>query len=928
MAQTTTETILLSGQGCDDTKPWRFTVTDGMRKGKRSTIQVPSCWELQGFGAYTYGRWYTKKGERPSMESGIYELDFTVPAKWNGKVVEINFEGVMTDAEVCVNGLPAGDIHRGAFTPFSYDISDKVRYGKRNHLRVKVDKESSNKSINAAERKADWWLFGGIYRPVTLTAKPKCHIRRATIDARADGRLNIQLLTSMVSDGYTLEASVEGLGKRSATVKKDSCMVTMDFPSPCQWTPETPHLYSLHLTLRDAKGTPLHSIGKRIGFRTVEFREGDGFYLNGTKLLINGVNRHCFYPETGRTSSKARDIEDVKLIKAMNANAIRSHYPPDSHLLDICDSLGMLYLNELAGWQNPYDNANGPRILKEMITRDASHPCIFAWSNGNEGGFNYNLDPLFDAYDPQHRHVVHAWALWNGVDAHHYPAFQTGAGRLRNGTKVFMPTEFLHAQYDKGGGASLYDYWVNWRQSPLFAGGFIWAWADEGIARTDRNGAIDTDGPNGPDGIVGPYREKEGSYWAIRDIWAPVQISPFVINDKWNGRIMLTNDYLFTDLSQCTLAWEWQSLPAAGGETNTISSGSMRLPQAAPGESRHITLQDVRPAKGLPAFLQLHVLSPQKDTILTRSYPACGAEALYSSLGTKENGKATLQTDDETITLCANNVKCEFAKSTALLRKVTCSGKETAFNNGPLPVGFKAKLKSVGTRTEGNDALLIARYSGGIDSIVWRMKPSGILEMDAVLLNDRRGHGYEGKFLEPDARNIGLTFSYPEEQCRGMRWLGNGPYRVWRNRRQGTRLGLWENTYNNTITGELPIDSALWKKGAQKPQTHLVYPEFKGFYSDMYWAEIQSEESPFTVYCATEGTYFRIFTPQEPVLRRDGKRTMERFPEGDMSFLIDIAPIQSYKPLEQLGPQAMVPTVRINLGDEGLPLRLRFDFRR
>lgn len=114
----------------------------------------------------------------------------------------------------------------------------------------------------------------------------------------------------------------------------------------------------------DAKGTPLHSIGKRIGFRTVEFREGDGFYLNGTKLLINGVNRHCFYPETGRTSSKARDIEDVKLIKAMNANAIRSHYPPDSHLLDICDSLGMLYLNELAGWQNPYDNANGRAYLK------------------------------------------------------------------------------------------------------------------------------------------------------------------------------------------------------------------------------------------------------------------------------------------------------------------------------------------------------------------------------------------------------------------------------------------------------------------------------------------------------------------------------------------------------------------------------------
>ena len=113
-----------------------------------------------------------------------------------------------------------------------------------------------------------------------------------------------------------------------------------------------------------------------------------------------------------------------------------------------------------------------------MMAHDVNHPCIFLWSNGNEGGWNKKLDARFADYDPQKRHVIHPWADFNQLDTHHYPAYQTGTGRLANGYNVFMPTEFLHGQYDKGLGAGLEDYWNNYTSNPLFSGGFLWTFID------------------------------------------------------------------------------------------------------------------------------------------------------------------------------------------------------------------------------------------------------------------------------------------------------------------------------------------------------------------------------------------------------------------------------------------------------------------
>ncbi len=914
-----TETIYLSGHDTDDATTWDFLCSKGMKSGRWSKIKVPSCWEQQGFGEYTYGRYYKKKGGKVSDETGLYRRTFTVPSEWSGRKVELVFEGVMTDATVTVNGQQVGDTHRGGFTPFSYDVSKFLQYGKKkNTIEVNVAKQSADKSVNSAERRADWWLFGGIYRPVTLRALPKTHIERTTVDARADGSLNIGLFAEELGDGYTLKTTVKGLGTQTTKLEAKAFQtVKTAWKGAKLWDTEHPNMYDVTLDLIAPDGTVAHTMAQKVGFRTVEFRRRDGFYLNGTKLRIKGINRHCFYPETGRATCRRRDLQDVKLIKGMNANAIRSHYPPDAALLDLCDSLGVLYFDELPGWQNHYSTATGTKILKEMLAANANHPCIFAWGNGNEGGFNLALDSLFAKYDPQQRHVVHPWALFDGVDAHHYPAYQTGVARLGNGYNVFMPTEFLHSQYDKGGGASLQEYWESWSRNPLFAGGFIWAWADEGVMRTDRKGAIDTDGGNAPDGVVGPHREKEGSWFTIRDVWSPIQIAPLAVRPDWDGRMTMTNRFLFSKLSDATIIYKVLACPsplsAGKPEVKTIAEGTVTMPDAAPGESAVVRIALPDEAKS-GDVLQLVATDCHGDTINVWSWPMKYADEYFAAHRNEEQKGATKAsaTVEGTTLTSGNGIKAAFDSTTGMLTSVTSNGKEIPFNNGPLPVGMKAKLKSITSRQDGGDALLTVKYTGAIDSIVWRMTADGLLGMDAVILNRRDGGGFEGEFFDKDVTNLGFSFSYPEQSAKAMRWLGRGPYRVWRNRQQGTNYNIWQKAYNNTVTGD-----------CEKP---LIYPEFKGYHANTYWAEILSDTAPFTVMSETDGLYLRVFTPEEPTYRNNNEHTMQPFPEGDISFLLEIPGMRSYKPIEQLGPQAQPSHIRINKGDDGLRIKLWLTF--
>ncbi len=180
-----TEIRYLSGTGNDDTVPWEFYCSNGMNSKKWTTIPVPSCWELQGFGSYNYG---IDPWEERMNEHGIYRHEFLLPDTWKDKKVNIVFEGVMTDAHVKINGKSAGPIHQGAFYEFKYDVSKLLNFGdKTNRLELTVYKHSSDSLVNEAERWCDYWIFGGIFRPVYLEVLPADHIERIATNTKANG---------------------------------------------------------------------------------------------------------------------------------------------------------------------------------------------------------------------------------------------------------------------------------------------------------------------------------------------------------------------------------------------------------------------------------------------------------------------------------------------------------------------------------------------------------------------------------------------------------------------------------------------------------------------------------------------------------------------------------------------------------------------
>ena len=930
------ERIYLSGTDTDYTRTWEFYCSKGQNSGKWKSIEVPSCWELQGFGEYTYGRYYTVKGAKPSDETGIYRYRFLTPDCGKTDRVKLFFDGVMTDAEVWVNGKSAGQIHQGAFYRFSYDITSLLKAEGENLLEVKVAKQSANKSVNAAERRADWWLYGGIYRPVWLEVVPAVSMEHFILDARADGSLRASVRMAGNAKGHVLAVSIRGLkdGKPLRTLQgkeQVSCPLatsgretefTCKWSDVKVWNTEAPELYVARLELKDRSGNVIQVREERIGFRTIEFFPQDGIYLNGTRLIVKGINRHSFSVDGGRTTSAAMSRQDALLIKEMNMNAVRSHYPPDEHFLDMCDSLGLVYIDELSGWHGRYDTETGARLIREMVERDVNHPSVILWSNGNEGGWNTDNDSLFCKYDKfQRRHVIHPWADFDGLDTHHYPAYLTGVARFTNGYKVFMPTEFMHAMYDQGGGAGLRDFWDRWMTNPMFAGGFIWVFCDEAPKRSDRGGVLDSDGSNAPDGVVEPRREKEGSFYAIRSQWSPVQIKPLLITEHFDGSFFVSNEYIYTNLKDCRMTYEVLScdIPMQGAVSRILARGEVTLPALSPGETGKARFS-------LPAsfaegdVLKLEAFDRDGHRICDWSFPIRLANPYFqrhlAQVSTGLSGNAvSARNNGKEIVLKSEKVSVTFDAATGMILRVLSGNTEIPLTNGPVAVGMKMVYQPASSyvRQDSEEVVFCARYKGGADSIVWRLTSQGLLYMDAVLLNRASGGGgFDDAFMDTEVYNLGLTFSYPERICKGMKWLGRGPYRVWKNRISGTNYGIWHKDYNNTVTGE--------------SYDNLVYPEFKGYHANMYWATFESDTAPFTVYSRTDGIFYRVFTPEEP--KGSAKRSMPEFPEGDISFLLDIPAICSFKPIEQQGPNSQPGNIRIKKGDEGLRLNLMFDFRK
>jgi hypothetical protein len=797
-----TQRIYLSGRGKDDAVPWKFMCTTGALSGFWTNIPVPSNWDVLGFGHLTYKKDYSNS----ITERGLYEKDFAAPADWRDKRVFLVFEGAMTDTSAKLNGQSVGPTHQGGFYRFKYEVTDKLKLGAENKLEVTVAKHSANESVNKAERLADYWVFGGIYRPVYLEVVPPQFIERVAIDARADGSFAMDVFLNGVSDADSVEAQIVTLdGKKVGGVFSRKPLTPSLSPSdrervadrpgegmaarpvrlqtlinsPNTWTAETPNLYRVEVRLKRGAEV-LHTFTERFGFRTFEVRDGDGLYLNGKKIILKGVNRHSFWPDSGRCLSTAVHKLDITTIKEMNGNAVRmSHYPPDKEFLELCDELGLYVLNELAGWHNQYDTDIGTKLVEAMVTRDVNHPSIIFWNNGNEGGSNPELDSVFHQFDPQKRRVLHPWGQHNGINTAHYLMY-TNAEIAARGEPIhyhmkydkefvntnlvpsgwiYLPTEFMHGLYDGGAGAGLEDYWAMMMSYSNCAGGFIWVFADEGI-KNPHTGQLDTAGNQAPDGIVGPYREREGSFYAIQEIW--------------------------------------------GSKANRAEA-----------------------KKQWPVVMK----------------PGVEVVGRVEGLG---KGYAEIKN------LSQSDVVARIETKTGALLAVEKEGKKFSLSGGPRLVMTNAVLTKV----------------------IWQIRKDGWLQCDFAYT----ATGTQDVF--------GVVFNYPEHLVKKKRWLGDGPFRVWKNRLGGVTFGEWENDYNDTITGH-----SGW-----------VYPEFKGCFANVRWLQLETTEGLITV-VPENIPYVQVLTPEQPPDNLIGK-TKVNLPQCGLGFLHAIPPIGTkFKDAAGSGPQ-------------------------
>jgi beta-galactosidase len=330
-------------------------------------IEVPSNWEFEGFDKPIYTNIpYPHPVNPPKVGRiwqpvGAYRRTFEVPAAWDGREVFLHFDGIISAGYVWVNGELVG-YHEDSMTPAEFNVTKYLKPG-QNEVAVEVHRWCDGSYLEDQ----DMWRLSGIYRDVYLVARPKVYLRDFFVrtefdDDYRDAELQLSATVRNLSDkagkywvvaklydadgkqlpAGQVEMSLDVPAGKEATIDGEE----MDVRSPLHWTAETPNLYRLVLTLKDKDGQPLESVSTRVGFREVEIRDGQ-FLVNGKHVLLKGTNRHEHDPDHGRAVPEARMIEDIKLMKQNNFNAMRtSHYPNHPRWYELCDELGLYVMDE------------------------------------------------------------------------------------------------------------------------------------------------------------------------------------------------------------------------------------------------------------------------------------------------------------------------------------------------------------------------------------------------------------------------------------------------------------------------------------------------------------------------------------------------------------------------------------------------------
>lgn len=433
-----------------------------------------------------------------------YRRHFTLPERYAGRTITVDFEGVATIADVYLNGELL-ETHKGAYTGFSVDITDKVYTdGRENILAVRVNSERQPQ-IPPEGGNVDYCLFGGIVRDVTMTITEPVYVKQVFVTTpeltKESGKVHNSVdirNNSGQNKSYTVETAVldkDGKAVVSVSRKADLKagqmtnveMTTDAVSNPHLWDIDDPYLYTAVTKIKDGNKV-IDTYNTRFGMRFMEFKKGpeDGsFYLNGKKIEIIGINRHEQWPWIGRAVPDKLQVQDADLIKADGINAVRcSHYPQDPSFLDRCDEIGLLVFEEPPGWQHIGDNEwkdNFKKNLEEMILRDRNHPSIISWSaRPNESKtdlpFNRECETISKELDPTRATHGVRWEFALPGD--------TGSNHLAD-DDVTGVNDILTVNYKYPENPPQIPYMVTEHSNDWWGDGYSWAKDKESLAFID-----------------------------------------------------------------------------------------------------------------------------------------------------------------------------------------------------------------------------------------------------------------------------------------------------------------------------------------------------------------------------------------------------------------------------------------------------------
>ena len=613
---------------------------------------VPGILELNGYGDAIYSNngypWRTQfRPEPPFVEernnyTGSYRKMVTVPADWKGERIYLHVGSATSNLMVWVNGKFVG-YSEDSKVSAEFDLTKYLTPGKENLIAMQVMRWCDGSYLEDQ----DFWRFTGIAREVYLYARPQAHIADLFItpdlvNNYQDGTLEVKL-NAVGAKGETVMFSLkdkEGKEVAAQTAKvggNGEVKVNFDIKNPLKWTAETPNLYTLYTTLMDGKQVA-EVVPQRVGLRKVEIKNAQ-VLVNGQPVLFKGANRHELDPVTGYVVSMDRMLEDIRVMKELNINAVRTcHYPNDPRWYELCDIYGIYMVAEanIESHGMGYGDktlAKEPTYEKAHLERNESnikiyknHPSIIFWSVGNEAGYGPNFEKAYDlvkAYDPS-RPCQYEQAGQNGKTDIFCPMYYDygGCDKYSQGDnpRPLIQCEYAHAMGNSMGGFK--EYWDMVRKYPKYQGGFIWDFVDQGLRVKNKQGktiyAYGGDFGRYPtsdhnfncNGIINPDRKPNPHANEVRyyyqNIWATAK-------DLKAGEVEVYNENFFKSLDDVELQWTLES------EGKVLANGRNALD--IPAQQKRVVKLD---GYSLPADVKGEVVL-NLDFVLKKAEPMLDA---------------------------------------------------------------------------------------------------------------------------------------------------------------------------------------------------------------------------------------------------------------------------------------------------------------